>query len=37
MEREMRRLNSGNYEDDHLELKELDKKPQKNWRDEDLV
>ena len=37
IEKEMRRLNSGTYEDDHLELRELKKNPQKNWRDEDLV
>ncbi|WP_282782992.1 2TM domain-containing protein [Phaeodactylibacter xiamenensis] len=37
MEKELRRLDSGYHDEDHLELKELDKKPQKKWRDEDLV
>jgi hypothetical protein len=37
MEKEMGRLDGGHYEEDQLELRELDKKPQKKWRDEDLV
>ena len=37
MEKEMRQLGSSYNEEDQLELRELDKKPQRNWRDEDLV
>lgn len=39
LEKEMRRLEGGRYEEDSLELRELeaDKEKSKKWRNEDLV
>lgn len=38
MERELRRLDAGDAEEDHLDLPELEKKEErKKWDDEDLV
>lgn len=37
MEKEMRRLESGETDEDYLELREMDTRKQKKWRDEDLV
>lgn len=39
MEKEMRRLNKGadQLDEDRLELPELERQPQRQWKDEDLV